>query len=222
MASTSAKGLFVTACALGIFAAPAWAETAGDRAAAEAILTELGAPSASASASASAGLYARPLGEAKQALERARGARESGDVARAELLEGLAREWAETASDTVRAARAEGEAALVEEKSAQAVVQAERARTLLEESIAHRGEARARLDQMHAASAEPAPPPGAATKKGPKDEAKDAATKKGPKDEAKGAAPNTAGPKGAQPKDTKPTARPKDVPSKDEPVKEAP
>jgi hypothetical protein len=189
MVRNSVMGLVVATSTLAVLAASAWAEPAGDKAAADATLAELGAPSASASA----GLSLRPVGEAKRALERAVGARQAGEVARADLLEGLAREWAETAKDIVRAARAETDASTVEEKTAQATVRAERARTLLEESIALRGEKMARLEQMHAASAEPARPP--------------APAKKTAKDKAKAKAKDAA---------------PKNVLPKDEPVKEAP
>src|SRR5690606_41212964 len=45
-----------------------------------------------------------PLGKAKGALARAADARAAGEFARAEMLEALAQEWAETARDLVRVA----------------------------------------------------------------------------------------------------------------------
>jgi len=135
----------VVSLGLGAFlVASAAAEPTADRTVAQTVLAELAAPALSASAP----LVKRPVAEAQRALERAKGARQAGDVARAELLEGLAREWAETARDTVRAASAETDAVATDKKVAQAVVQTDRARTLLEESIAHLGEARQRLTEL--------------------------------------------------------------------------
>ncbi|HEY3593617.1 MAG TPA: hypothetical protein VGL13_07080, partial [Polyangiaceae bacterium] len=81
-------------------------------------------------------------------LERATGARLAGDVRQGELLEGLAREWAETARDLVRAAKTESEAAEVQTRAAQAAVRAERQRALLEEAIARRGRAEVELERI--------------------------------------------------------------------------
>ncbi len=84
---------------------------------------------------------------AKKALERAHGARTSGDVTHARILDGLALEWAETARDLLRAAAAEQSAAGVADKAKEASTQAERARALLEETQARRGRAEAELER---------------------------------------------------------------------------
>src|SRR5215471_18832845 len=83
-----------------------------------------------------AGVARIPIDEARRALERAAGARSARDVHHAELLEGLAREWAETARDVLRAAAVEADAGALELAAADAGVRAERARALLEESMA--------------------------------------------------------------------------------------
>ncbi len=117
-------------------------EQLSDRMIAEQILATLGASSAQRA------LAHAPLEESKHALERAAGARRSGDIRHAEQLEGLSREWAETARDLVRAAAAEADAAALELAAADAGVQAERARALLEEAIARRGRAEAELAKL--------------------------------------------------------------------------
>jgi hypothetical protein len=126
-------------------------QQASDRATAEQILA------GATSSSAQAALLKAPSDEAKKALERARGARQSGDVAHAELLEGLAREWAEIARDLARAAAIEADAGALETSAAQAALRAERARALLEEAISRRGRAEAELEKL-SADAGPFPP----------------------------------------------------------------
>jgi len=160
---SSFVGIMVFAAALATWAA---GQGESDKAVAERILADLAAPSLDgglaspdlASTTADAGLggkdagalalTAEPVLTAKRALERAAGARLAGDVRQAELLEGLAREWAETARDLVRAAKAEAEAAEIESRAAQAGVRAERQRALLEEAIARRGRAEAELEKV--------------------------------------------------------------------------
>ncbi len=129
--------------ALGLpLASTAIGEQLSDRAIAEQILATMG------SSSAERTMARAPLDESKHALERAAGARRSGDARHAEQLEGLAREWAETARDLARAAAAEADAAALELAAADAGVQAERARALLEETIARRGRAEAELAKL--------------------------------------------------------------------------
>jgi hypothetical protein len=132
-------------------ASSALGQQGSDKAFAEQVLA------GAASSSAETALMRTPLEETKKALERARGARQSGDVAHAELLEGLAREWAETARDLARAAATEADAGALESSAAQAGLRAERARALLEEAIARRGRAEAELEKL-SASAGPFPP----------------------------------------------------------------
>jgi hypothetical protein len=105
-------------------------------------------PAAGDAGASGTALTAEPVLAAKRALERANGARLTGDARQGELLEGLAREWAETARDLVRAAKAESEAAELETRAAQAGLRAERQRALLEEAIARRGRAEAELDKV--------------------------------------------------------------------------
>ena len=121
-------------------------EQLSDKAAAEQILGALPAGSSSAEAA----LVKGPVAEARRALERAAGARRSGDARHAEQLEGLAREWAETAKDVVRAAAVEADAGALDLAARDARVKSERARTLLEESIARRGRAEAELAKLTA------------------------------------------------------------------------
>jgi hypothetical protein len=147
---------WVLAIALGFPALRlALGEPRSDKEVAEQILANMavGSPAASSSATAppSVDLVARsPLEEARRALDRAAGARRSGDIRHAELLEGLARECAETARDVVRAAQLEADAGALEVAAADAGLRAERARALLEESIARRGRAEAELGKLSA------------------------------------------------------------------------
>jgi hypothetical protein len=159
-----------------------------DRALAERILAELASPAADGGealtgsdaeadagvaplvAAADAGtsvtaLTAEPVLAAKRALERADSARLAKDLKQAELLEGLAREWAETARDLVIATKAEAEANQVETRAAQVGVQAERQRALLEEAIARRGRAEAELGRIAPDAGIPAPRSSAAPPK---------------------------------------------------------
>lgn len=132
-------------------ASSALAQPASDKATVEQILATAG------SSSADAALLKAPLDEARKALGRADGARRAGDIAHAEMLEGLAREWAETARDLARAASIEADAGALETSASQASLKAERARALLEEAISRRGRAEAELEKL-SASAGPFPP----------------------------------------------------------------
>ncbi len=126
----------------------------GDGATAQQILVEV-------AASPQAAVAATEVQSAQKSLERAQGARDSGDLKHAEMLEGLARTWAESARDLLRAARTEQEARELQEKSATARAQTERDRALLEETLASRGRARAELEKAtaEAAARAAAPPP---------------------------------------------------------------
>jgi hypothetical protein len=133
-------------------------EPMSDKAVAEQILASMPAAAPAARPEADAGgapaspsepsVARLPVEEARRALDRAAGARRSGDIRHAEQLEGLAREWAETARDTLRAAAVESEAGVLEVAAADAGLRAERARALLEESIARRGRAEAELEKL--------------------------------------------------------------------------
>jgi hypothetical protein len=145
----------VLAIALGCpIARLAVGEARSDKEVAEQIMASMAigssAPGSSAASSAEPFIARSPLEEARRALDRAAGARRSGDVRHAELLEGLAREWAETARDVVRASQLEVDAGALELAAADAGLRAERARALLEEAIARRGRAEAELDKLSA------------------------------------------------------------------------
>lgn len=85
------------------------------------------------------------LASSRRALERAQGARDAGDAHHAEQLEALARLWAETARDVLAAAKAEGDAATLQQKVDTTRAQADRQRALVEETISRRGRAEAEL-----------------------------------------------------------------------------
>jgi hypothetical protein len=174
----------------------------GDGATAARIIKEVEASSAAAPRTAA--IVAEPLRQAKKALERAHGARMSKDVAHARMLDGLALEWAETARDLVRAAKAEESALAAAKKARELEVQVERARALLEETQARHGRAAADLARIEAEAAE------AAKKAKDTEESRlDAAGKKGgakkgaegskkATDSSKKPAPAPSGKKGAQ------------------------
>jgi hypothetical protein len=124
------------------------AKTAGagddDRARAEAL-----AVAAKASPSAER-LVAEPLAKAEDALRRADQARKTGDSPHAALLDGLGREWAETAQTLLLAQQAEQRAADLQRRTAELESKTTRARSLLEETVARRGRARSSLDALDA------------------------------------------------------------------------
>jgi hypothetical protein len=155
--------------ALGVPLVPlALGEQLSDRTAAEQILATLPTAPASAAPGASSDVapVLAPAEAARRALERATGARNAKDVRHAEMLEGLAREWAETARDVLRAASVEADAGALELAAADAGLRAERARALLEESIARRGRAEAELEKLTAdAGLLPTKPPPASSAK---------------------------------------------------------
>jgi hypothetical protein len=133
--------------AIGAVLAPmAVGQGLSDKASAEQILADVArvAPNSSAEPA----VARTPIEEAKRALDRAVGARRSGDVRHAEMLEGLAREWAETARDVLRAAAVEADAGALQMAAADAGFRAERSRALLEEAIARRGRAEAELEKL--------------------------------------------------------------------------
>lgn len=124
---------------------------------------------ASAFASADA-----PIAEARRALERAKALRASGDVARAEILEATALEWALTARDEVAAVDLGVEADEATIAADDAGVLADRARKMLDDAIARRSKLQASIDeldreaQLRALDAGAPGAPGAKPKKGGK------------------------------------------------------
>jgi multidrug resistance efflux pump len=89
-----------------------------------------------------------PLIEAKQALERAQALRAKGDVARAEIAEATALEWAQAARDELAAVEDGAEADALKAQADDAGSKAERARQLLDEAIARRSRLQGSLDDL--------------------------------------------------------------------------
>ena len=123
-----------------------------DRAAAEAAIGGLTAVPAHAK------LAQEPLERAQHALRRAGDARVAGDHGHGSLLEGVAREWAETGRDLVRAAEAERQALAVYSKATALETKVVRGRALLEETMARRERAREKLHQLEGKPPESKPP----------------------------------------------------------------
>lgn len=144
----SALGVVLVA----VLCAPSFAHAAeGDRSAAEAALAEV----------KKAGEGAKPaegsVGRAEAALARATAARNSGDSAMGALLEGLARTYAETARDVLRAAALEAERTKAEARTTELSTDTERKRALIEETAARKQ--RAAADLAAARDAAKARPP---------------------------------------------------------------
>lgn len=137
--------------ALGFGARPAMAREHSDRVVAEQLVMELSQLSEEDRPAVSG-----PMAQAEKALARAADARGGGDDRAGELLEGLAREWAEMAQNTWRAAEAEAAANARKAKAAKVATRADRARALLEEAIIRRGRREAKLRQMNEEQTAPA------------------------------------------------------------------
>lgn len=121
----------------------------GDGATAEKLLAEIESK-AKAQGDAARRVVAEPVQAARKSLERAHGARVSGDAAHARMLEGLSLEWAETARDLQRGATAEGSAIQLAKKARAVATQVDRARALLSETQDRRGRAAAELERLEA------------------------------------------------------------------------
>jgi colicin import membrane protein len=132
--------------AAGVLATtPASAQTAGDHAAAEALVQQLEHDAAHAVVTADA------IANAKGALERATRLRAAGDEAHAKAADGLALEWAQTGRDLAKAADAEATAAELRRKAVDAQAQLERTRAQVEEGIAHVGRLQTQLQEAERA-----------------------------------------------------------------------
>jgi hypothetical protein len=88
-------------------------------------------------------------------LERAARMRGSGDEAHARLADGLARDWAEVARDSVFSATTEEKAHATQREMLDASAGVDRERALLEEAIARVGRLRARLEETRKERAAP-------------------------------------------------------------------
>jgi len=123
---------------------------ATDRVVAQQLLSQYASDAGPASSA-----LARPLTEAHAALARADNAIAAGDAANAHLLEGLAREWAELASDVSRASKAEHEAVAKQQDAAEASKRVQRARAMLDELAARKARAQGELNQWMEKKAAP-------------------------------------------------------------------
>ena len=134
--------IFGLGLALFGFAAVALATHGDDRGAALTAIAALEALAAKKPAVSEA------LTRAREALKRADGARSAGDHEHGALLEGLAREWAETGQDVTRTVDTEADANVAHRRASEAEAKAVRARALIEETIARRGRAAEKLKQL--------------------------------------------------------------------------
>jgi len=140
-----------------VLAAPAAGKVyadSDDRTVAEALVSQL--DRLAHDAPARARITAEALSRTSEALERGTRLRGAGDEAHAKTADGLAREWAETGRDLVRAAEAESAAADLRRKAMNEQAQVGRARALVEEGIARVGRLRAQIDEANGASADKA------------------------------------------------------------------
>ncbi|HET9931798.1 MAG TPA: hypothetical protein VFQ35_13950 [Polyangiaceae bacterium] len=134
----------------GTFALPAAADDSA-RAQAEASLKGLDAEAKDKE------LVAPLVARARKALERALGARRSGDHAHGSQLEALALELTDAAKDLVRTHAAEVAAKSTEDKALDLETRVVRARALVEQAAARRGRASERLRGIEAERGKPAP-----------------------------------------------------------------
>ena len=104
-------------------------------------------------ASSSSALAIDPIAAAKRALARADEFHAIGDESRAAIAEATALEWAQTAREQLRAAVLDNEIADGEKRLASVATKAQRARTLLDEAIARRGQLQRSLDDLERRSA---------------------------------------------------------------------
>lgn len=95
-----------------------------------------------------ASVVREPLDKAKKAIERARGARDAGDVQHSHMIDDIARLWVKVAEQLIRATRFEAETKKVSDETRALEVQVERARALLTETQSRHGRAVAELEQL--------------------------------------------------------------------------
>jgi hypothetical protein len=108
----------------------------------------------------------RSSARAQQALARAHGAHLAGDLPGARRLGVVALGWALAAKEQAGAARAERAGALVEKAAADLAIRRDRARGMLVEAQARKGQLAAQVDQKRKdVEAAKAPPPPVSDKK---------------------------------------------------------
>lgn len=119
----------------------------GDGAKAEELLAKV---DAEVKGTERASIVQEAVGKARRALERAHGARTSGDEPHAAMLSALALDWARVASTLLTASNAERSAESAAKESQEVGTKVERARALLAESQAQRGVVAAELARLEA------------------------------------------------------------------------
>lgn len=119
----------------------------GDGAKAEELLAKV---DAEVKGTERAAIVREAVGKARHALERAHGARTSGDEPHAAMLSALALDWARVATALLTASNAERSAEAAAKESQEAGTKVERARALLAESQAQRGVVAAELLRIEA------------------------------------------------------------------------
>ena len=119
----------------------------GDGAKAEELLAKV---DAEVKGTERASIVQEAVGKARRALERAHGARTSGDEPHAAMLSALALDWARVATTLLTASNAERSAESAAKESQEVGTKVERARALLAESQAQRGVVAAELVRLEA------------------------------------------------------------------------
>jgi hypothetical protein len=128
----AAVGLLLSVTAAGLAAQ-------GDRAAAQALIAELGRDPTHRA------VVADSLARAEDALERGARMRVAGDESRANEADALARQWAETGRDLLRASDAETRANDIRKKALETEAQVAKTREIVEDLIARTGRLRAQI-----------------------------------------------------------------------------
>jgi hypothetical protein len=111
----------------------------GDRAAAQAVIAELGRDTDHHA------VVAPSVERAQDAIERGVRMRAAGDEAHASEADALARQWAETGRELLRAANAEARANELRKKALDTQAQVAKTREIVEEVIARTGRLRAQI-----------------------------------------------------------------------------
>lgn len=142
---------------------------------------------------------ARAIGTARKALSRAHGAHLAGDAAGARRLGRVALRWAEASKAQLAAATAERRGAAIEREAADLSQARDRARAMIVEAQARKGQLGAQIAQKkQAIDAAKAPPADAKAATKPSGKKPDAPKGGGPKTDApKGSGPKTDAPKGS-------------------------
>ncbi len=140
--TTRGRGVAWTLGALlsALFATGVALAAQGDRVATQALIAELQSDADHRAA------VADPVAHAQDALERAARMRSAGDEVRASEAEALARQWAETGRDVLRAVQAEARANDLRKKALETEAQVAKTREVVEEVIARTGRLRAQIE----------------------------------------------------------------------------